>query len=43
MNSELPPEIKRRVRAGKTFGALKRYREVTGARLEQAKAVVMSL
>jgi ribosomal protein L7/L12 len=43
MNSELPPEIKELVRAGKTLDALKRYREVTGASLEQAKAVVMGL
>jgi hypothetical protein len=43
MNSVVPPEIKELVRAGKTLDALRRYREVTGASLAQAKAVVMSL
>jgi hypothetical protein len=43
MNSGVPPEIRELVRAGKTLDALKRYREVTGASLAQAKAVVMSL
>ncbi len=43
MNSGVPPEVKELVRAGKTLEALRRYREVTGASLEQAKAVVLSL
>ena len=43
MNSGVPPEVKELVRAGKTLEALRRYREVTGASLEQAKALVLSL
>jgi ribosomal protein L7/L12 len=43
MNSGVPPEVKELVRAGKTLEALRRYREATGASLEQAKAVVLSL
>jgi ribosomal protein L7/L12 len=43
MNSGVPPDVKELVRAGKTLEALRRYREVTGASLEQAKAVVLSL
>jgi hypothetical protein len=43
MNSGVPPEVKELVRAGKTLEALRRYREVTGASLEQARAVVLSL
>ena len=43
MNSGVPPEVKELVRVGKTLEALRRYREVTGASLEQAKAVVLSL
>jgi ribosomal protein L7/L12 len=43
MNSGVPPEVKELVRAGKTLEALRRYREVTGASLDQAKAVVLSL
>ena len=43
MNSGVPPEVKELVRSGKTLEALRRYREVTGASLEQAKAVVLSL
>jgi hypothetical protein len=39
----VPPEVKELVRVGKTLEALRRYREVTGASLEQAKAVVLSL
>jgi len=43
MNSEVPTEVKELARAGKTMEALKRYREATGANLEQAKSVVLSL
>jgi hypothetical protein len=42
-NSGVPPDVKDLVRAGRTLEALSRYREVTGASLEQAKAVVLSL
>ena len=43
MNSEVPPDVTELARAGKTLEALRRYREATGASLEQAKSVVLSL
>ena len=43
MNTTVPLEIKDLVRAGKTLEAMRRYRELTGASLEQAKAVVLGL
>jgi len=42
-NTGIPPEVKELARAGKTVEALRLYRELTGASLEQAKAVVLSL
>jgi ribosomal protein L7/L12 len=43
MNSDVPPDVKELVRAGKTLEAMKRYREATGASVEQAKSVLLSL
>jgi ribosomal protein L7/L12 len=41
--AEVPPEIVELARAGSTLQAIKRYRELTGASLEDARSVVMSL
>ena len=39
----VPPEIQELVQAGKTKEAVKRYRELTGADLQQAQRVVGGL
>ena len=39
-DSGLPPEVVELARAGKTLDAVKRYRALTGASLEQAKDAV---
>ena len=41
--AEVPPEIVELARSGNTLQAIKRYRELTGASLEDARSVVMSL
>ena len=41
--AEVPPEIVELARAGKTLEAIKQYRALTGAGLEDARSVVLSL
>ncbi|MGE3076978.1 MAG: hypothetical protein AB7N24_19795 [Dehalococcoidia bacterium] len=41
--SDVPPEVKELMRAGKTLEAIKRYREATGASLAEAQQYVNSL
>lgn len=43
MNSEVPDMVKQLAREGKTLEAMRAYREATGASLDQAKSVVLSL
>ena len=40
---EAPPEVVELARNGDTLGAMKRYRELTGADGEQAREVVLGL
>jgi large subunit ribosomal protein L7/L12 len=41
--AEVPPEIVELARAGKTIEAIKRYRELTGAALAEARDVILAL
>jgi hypothetical protein len=41
--AEVPPEIVELARAGKTLEAIRQYRELTNASLEDARSVVLSL
>lgn len=38
-----PPEVKQLVQAGDRIGAIKKYRELTGADIEEAKAAIAEL
>lgn len=42
-STQVPPEVVELARAGDRLEAIKRYRELTGAHMEQAKAIVLSL
>jgi ribosomal protein L7/L12 len=41
--AEIPPEIVELARTGKTIEAIRQYRELTNASLEDARRVVLSL
>jgi ribosomal protein L7/L12 len=42
-SNDVPPDVVELAQAGKPMDAIQRYRELTGADLEQARAVVSAL